>query len=221
MAPSVSAETTVVAGAAKPAPQPFLKEPLKLKGALDSFESFDVTPVIGKEFPKANLKEWLRAPNSDELLRDLAITGNPCPSSHGILLQHSASKFVVVLSYGTWLTPSMTVSQRGVVFFRKQDDLDNDLQKELAQRLGQLSGKPSSSGLHIHPITNSGREFAGKDDEISVISSQQQEKLYKNTFFNKKQTQRRAWHSDITFEPVPSDYAILRLTELPRTGGGK
>jgi alpha-ketoglutarate-dependent taurine dioxygenase len=27
------------------------------------------------------------------------------------------------------------------------------------------------------------------------------------------------WHADITFEPVPSDYAILRLHTLPRTGG--
>lgn len=48
--------------------------PLKLSGALETFESFDTTPVIGKEFPKANLVEWLNAPNSDELLRDLAIT---------------------------------------------------------------------------------------------------------------------------------------------------
>lgn len=50
------------------------KEPLQLTGALDKYESFDVTPVIGREFPDANLKEWLEAPNSDELLRDLAIT---------------------------------------------------------------------------------------------------------------------------------------------------
>lgn len=49
-------------------------EPLKLSGALADFESFDSTPVIGREFPKANLVEWLNAPNSDELLRDLAIT---------------------------------------------------------------------------------------------------------------------------------------------------
>ena len=48
--------------------------PLQLKGALQQFKSFDVTPVIGKEFPEANLAEWLRAPNSDELIRDLAIT---------------------------------------------------------------------------------------------------------------------------------------------------
>lgn len=50
------------------------KEPLKLTGALDQYEHFDVTPVIGREFPTINLKEFLRAPNSDELLRDLAIT---------------------------------------------------------------------------------------------------------------------------------------------------
>ena len=50
------------------------KEPLKLTGALSHFESFDVTPVIGREFVGVNLAKWLRAPNSDELLRDLAIT---------------------------------------------------------------------------------------------------------------------------------------------------
>lgn len=50
------------------------REPLQLKGALDQFKSFDVTPVIGREFVDVNLKDWFRAPNSDELLRDLAVT---------------------------------------------------------------------------------------------------------------------------------------------------
>jgi hypothetical protein len=50
------------------------KEPLKLSGALDHFESFDVTPIIGREFVGVNLARWLRAPNSDDLIRDLAIT---------------------------------------------------------------------------------------------------------------------------------------------------
>ncbi|KAE8441366.1 hypothetical protein EG329_005469 [Mollisiaceae sp. DMI_Dod_QoI] len=162
------------------------KEPLKLSGALDHFQSFDVTPIIGKEFVGVNLAKWLRAPNSDDLLRDLAIT----------------------------------ISQRGVVFFRKQDDVTNDLQKELVQRLGELSGKPSTSKLHIHPISNARRELGGKDDEISIISSQQAKKLYADRFKqSKKQSSKDAWHSDITFEPVPSDYALLRLTELPKTGG--
>jgi hypothetical protein len=56
------------------------REPLKLSGALDSYESFDVTPIIGREFPTANLTEWLDAPNSDELIRDLAVTSE-CPEA--------------------------------------------------------------------------------------------------------------------------------------------
>lgn len=51
------------------------REPLKLSGALDKYESFDVTPVIGREFVNVDLAELLNAPNSDELIRDLAITG--------------------------------------------------------------------------------------------------------------------------------------------------
>jgi hypothetical protein len=47
---------------------------VKSTGALDQYESFDVTPVIGREFPHANLVTWLKAPNSDALLRELALT---------------------------------------------------------------------------------------------------------------------------------------------------
>lgn len=50
------------------------KEPLKLSGALDKYEHFDSTPIIGREFPSLDIKELLRAPNSDDLIRDLAIT---------------------------------------------------------------------------------------------------------------------------------------------------
>ncbi|CAK7229219.1 hypothetical protein SCUCBS95973_007147 [Sporothrix curviconia] len=185
------------------------KEPLTLSGALDQFPSFDVTPVIGREFgPEVDLAAWLRAPNADDLLRDLAIT----------------------------------VSQRGVVFFRKQDNITDELQKELVQRLGELSGKPATSKLHIHPINNAGRgersgssnnsndepkdaaaEKRDHDDEISVISSVQAKKLFLERFeagfSSRRQSGRNQWHSDITFEPVPSDYALLRLTKLPKTGG--
>ena len=117
-----------------------------------------------------------------------------------------------------------TVSQRGVVFFRKQDDINNDLQKQLVQRLGELSGKPETSKLHIHPVINAGRRLGGGDNEISVISSEQAKEIYKNKFLNfadRKQSAKGGWHSDITFEKIPSDYALLRLTELPKTGGGK
>lgn len=119
---------------------------------------------------------------------------------------------------------SAAVSQRGVVFFRKQDNITDDLQKELVQRLGELTGKPETSKLHIHPVNNAAREHGGKDDEISVISSEQAKKLYSDRYksinHNNRQSAKSLWHSDITFEKVPSDYALLRLTQLPKTGGG-
>jgi hypothetical protein len=47
---------------------------LKSTGVLDRFESFDVTPVIGKEFPQVQILDWLNSSNSDELLKELALT---------------------------------------------------------------------------------------------------------------------------------------------------
>jgi alpha-ketoglutarate-dependent taurine dioxygenase len=113
------------------------------------------------------------------------------------------------------------VSQRGVVFFRAQDGLSNDDQKVLCNKLGQLTGKPESSSLHIHPISNT--SFQGNnDDEISVISNDLATKIFCDRtvkLHERKQSLKKGWHSDITFEPVPSDYAILRLSSLPQNGG--
>ncbi|KIJ40409.1 hypothetical protein M422DRAFT_173777, partial [Sphaerobolus stellatus SS14] len=62
------------------------------------------------------------------------------------------------------------------------------------------------------------------DNKISVISSEQAKKLYKDRFsltghHGKKQSLKESWHSDITFKPIPSNYAALRLIQLPKTGG--
>jgi hypothetical protein len=46
----------------------------KSSGALDHFEHFEVTPVIGREYPHANLVQWLKSENSDALLKELALT---------------------------------------------------------------------------------------------------------------------------------------------------
>lgn len=48
------------------------RTPLKYSGSLDAFEHFDVTSVIGREFPKLQLSEILE---DDAKIRDLAITG--------------------------------------------------------------------------------------------------------------------------------------------------
>lgn len=55
-------------------PYPRFKEPLKLVGALDGVKFSDITPVLGREYPKARIVDWMNAPNADELIRDLAIT---------------------------------------------------------------------------------------------------------------------------------------------------
>lgn len=46
--------------------------PLEYSGSLDHYDSFDVTSVIGREFPKLQLSEIL---HDDQKIRDLAILG--------------------------------------------------------------------------------------------------------------------------------------------------
>lgn len=121
------------------------------------------------------------------------------------------------------LTHSTAVSRRGVVFFRNQKDMTNDNQKKLLQRMGELTGKPAESGLHIHPVLNPQRALGGDDLEISTISSRQRKAFYgkhEGKASSGKRQNIEVWHSDIQSEPVPSDYTCLRLTELPTTGGG-
>lgn len=57
-----------------PAPPNLRREPLKSSGSIDYLEYVDVTPIIGREYPTAKIKDILTAPNSDQQLRDLAIT---------------------------------------------------------------------------------------------------------------------------------------------------
>ncbi|PVH83959.1 taurine catabolism dioxygenase [Cadophora sp. DSE1049] len=161
--------------------------PLQYSGSLDTYESFDVTNVIGREFSKLQLTDILK---DDEKIRDLAII----------------------------------VSQRGVVFFRNQDIGIED-QKFLGQKLGELTGKPETSKLHKHALSNSKRGIAvdenGKlDGEVSVISSEQNRKYYQGRFFGSKRLASEGWHADITFERIPSDYAILKIVKTPEDAGG-
>jgi hypothetical protein len=59
------------------------RKPLKQSGLLnEKFESDDLTPVIGREFPKVNIvDDLLNSPDADTLLRDLAITSAYSPSN--------------------------------------------------------------------------------------------------------------------------------------------
>jgi len=94
--------------------------------------------------------------------------------------------------------------------------------------LGELSGKPATSKLHIHPLT---AEFSENGDYISVISSEFNRISHDADLDDRSLLASSGWHteylsshaksfnSSITFEKTPSDYAILKIHTLPQTGG--
>jgi hypothetical protein len=47
---------------------------------------------------------------------------------------------------------AIIISERGVVFFRDQDDLNIPDQKKFCDLVAKLSGRPDENGLHVHPI---------------------------------------------------------------------
>ncbi|RDW72752.1 TauD/TfdA dioxygenase family protein [Aspergillus mulundensis] len=112
---------------------------------------------------------------------------------------------------------AVTISTRGVVFLRNQDITPQQM-REFAERLTQLAGCPESSGLHVHPLTEEGSELG---DQISVISSEKQKKGggLTHQLSDVSRFASAGWHTDISFEPVPSDYAMLKIHTLPKTGG--
>jgi len=59
------------------------------------------------------------------------------------------------------------ISERGVVFFKSQD-INPSQMKQLAHRLGLAVGKPDSSSIHRHPISESTSELG---DDLSIISN--------------------------------------------------
>ncbi|KAG2421245.1 hypothetical protein HFD88_000861 [Aspergillus terreus] len=110
----------------------------------------------------------------------------------------------------------LAVMERGVVFFRAQDNLTNEAQKTMISLMGSLTTRPKSHSLHIHPVTNDKREFGDPDPQISTIDSEGRKKLYKGSDYTRMAA---VWHSDIAFERAPADFSSLRLTQLPKTGG--
>ncbi|TYJ58196.1 hypothetical protein B9479_001020 [Cryptococcus floricola] len=106
---------------------------------------------------------------------------------------------------------AILISQRGVVFFREQD-INIEDQKTMGKKLGELSGKPKDSTLHIHPTTEI---TSAQGDTVSIITSDRRDRDLDDS----SRLAFKHWHSDITFEPVPSDYAILKVHTAPESGG--
>jgi len=133
-----------------------LPGPLPYNESLDHYPHFEVTPSIGREFGKElQLTDLLNAPNSDELIRDLAVLSKSSPRR-------------------TVGTPLTIVSRRGVCFFRSQE-CSQDAMLDLADRLGRLTGRPKDSGSVIHPVSEYTPELLSKPT-TQLISADRQRK---------------------------------------------
>ncbi|KAL7416909.1 taurine catabolism dioxygenase [Mrakia frigida] len=111
---------------------------------------------------------------------------------------------------------AILVSQRGVVFFREQD-LTTAEQRELVDRLGKETGRPEESGLHVHPLGGTNELGGGGKEEVFKITAEFNGASEDS--FNRSTRASNIWHSDISFENYPSDYAILKMNTLPKVGG--
>ena len=141
--------------------------PLKLGTSLEKYEKLDLTPTLGTEFARGvKLTDFLEAENSDEIIKDLGILS----MYYLVSLKHGmyADSYERVLFYFRGFISE--VSQRGVVAFREQD-INIEQMKTLITKLGELTGKPESSKLHVHPCTEDTSELG---DEVSIITSDRQ-----------------------------------------------
>lgn len=114
---------------------------------------------------------------------------------------------------------AIMVSRRGVCFFRAQDDMTLELQKELAQKIGLASGKPSQNGLHIWPFVYNEKQ----DPEVVLVDHKDTDgdrvRIRTKYLADNRYPATKMWHSDATWEHAPPDYAILRMVEMPDVGG--
>ncbi|KAF9204837.1 hypothetical protein BGZ49_004792 [Haplosporangium sp. Z 27] len=90
------------------------------------------------------------------------------------------------------------IAERGAVFFRNQDDLDAAEHVKLGKRWGPL---------HVHPFVPRKVEHP----EVIVLDTT----LSPPSRFNTNDS----WHSDVSFEPAPAAYSILKFEEIPESGG--
>lgn len=92
--------------------------------------------------------------------------------------------------------------------------MDPELQKDMTQRLGLLSGKPKRNGLHKHPM----HLIRGDDPEANKLDTKVLNATHRADAPPIRQTHANEWHSDMSFEECPPDYSCLRMTEVAETG---
>ncbi|KIW19032.1 hypothetical protein PV08_03322 [Exophiala spinifera] len=171
------------------------RTPLKNSGAIDHLEYVDVTPIIGREYPTAKLKEILHAPNAEDQIRDLAIT----ICERGVVFFRAPQD-------------DLTVAEQKQI---------TDLLGKFTGRPEDhgLHVHPLYNDPNNIPMAD-----GTTDENIYVINSEAMKKIYA-TMKNRPNSQSeprdlgREWHSDCLFEECPADFSFLRMQDTPPSGG--
>lgn len=150
----------------------YVREPLKYSGALDSYDFFEVTPCLGREYPKLGIRDMLNAPNSDAMIRDFAII--------------VSTRLVVFLRTGNedlTLKEQKMFTQKLGILTGKPNESGLHCHPSSAARLDEV----------VH-------EEAQADREAFLVSNRLQKKIYDRSTLDadakKNQTGSRAWHTE-------------------------
>ncbi|KAL9622027.1 MAG: hypothetical protein Q9160_003526 [Pyrenula sp. 1 TL-2023] len=117
---------------------------------------------------------------------------------------------------------AIIIAQRGVCVFPGQKNLTIADQKLLCHKLGQLTARPYTSGLNIHPLNQTTLPDGTVDAELTTLARDPSKKLVKQAGFGaheKKQTHADGWHTDCSYERVPADFTLLHMKTTPAAGG--
>ncbi|KAI1426737.1 TfdA family taurine dioxygenase [Xylaria sp. FL1777] len=171
------------------------REPLKNSGSIDHLEYVDVTPIIGREYPTAKIKDILAAPNSDQQLRDLAIT----ICERGVVFFRAPQD-------------DLTVEEQKHVTYM------------LGKLTGRPENHGLHVHPLFNDPNNLPMADGTTDPNIYVINLQAMKKMYKKMKFPSRALSEppdltREWHSDSLYENCPSDFSFLRMQDTPPSGG--
>ncbi|CAI6090569.1 unnamed protein product [Clonostachys chloroleuca] len=119
---------------------------------------------------------------------------------------------------------AIMASERGVLFFRNQQ-ITPLQQKILTDKLGILTAKPITSNLHRHGVFNKTHGVAidqdgNLDDYILPVSTEITRKVYTDKWTDIPPIASTGWHTDIVYNPVASDYAVIHAVSIPEDGSG-
>ncbi|KAI8909927.1 taurine catabolism dioxygenase [Powellomyces hirtus] len=114
---------------------------------------------------------------------------------------------------------ALFVSERGVVFFRDQD-ITLEQQQELGRSWGRVRFMCIQSGAKATPEKTPSFFTLLKRMPCAIEQNSQHTLSTLSTLnFRSKIHAGEGWHTDISFEKVPSSCAILKVVEVPPYGG--